>query len=215
MKKQQFGAGIWHFATYVDRYATDGYGEPRSVLDAIELAGRVKDLSVVDINYPYFGGSFTNEEIKSSLDKANFYDLGWKLSGDQGNQWIQEAVDLTILKGTKPTIRFNTTTGPSYTSDFCLDDFCFSSGGGCMPLPIELLNFDAKLVGDEVICNWSTATEINTDYFVIQRTTDGINFELFDPIIVEFKLPVLLEFYRFFFIRIQHLQIFFFNSFTT
>ncbi|MCW2804428.1 MAG: xylose isomerase, partial [Propionibacteriaceae bacterium] len=21
-----FGAGIWHFATYKDRYATDGYG---------------------------------------------------------------------------------------------------------------------------------------------------------------------------------------------
>ena len=26
MKKQEFGAGIWHFATYLDRYATDGYG---------------------------------------------------------------------------------------------------------------------------------------------------------------------------------------------
>ena len=22
-----FGAGIWHFATYKDRYATDGYGD--------------------------------------------------------------------------------------------------------------------------------------------------------------------------------------------
>ncbi len=76
MKKQQFGAGIWHFATYVDRYATDGYGEPRSVLDAIELAGKVKDLSVVDINYPYFGGNFTNEEIKASLDKVNLNVIG-------------------------------------------------------------------------------------------------------------------------------------------
>ena len=52
-----------------------------------------------------------------------------------------------------------------------------------MPLPIELLNFDAKLVGDEVICNWSTATEINTDYFVIQRTIDGVNFENIDSIL--------------------------------
>jgi xylose isomerase len=23
-----FGAGIWHFATYLDRYATQGYGPP-------------------------------------------------------------------------------------------------------------------------------------------------------------------------------------------
>ena len=67
MKKQKFGAGIWHFATYLDRYATDGYGEPRSVIEAIELAGKVQDLSYVDINYPYFGGEFSNEQIKKAL----------------------------------------------------------------------------------------------------------------------------------------------------
>ncbi len=53
-----FGAGIWHFATYLDRYATDGYGTPRTILEAIDLAGQVKDLSVVDLNWPYFGASF-------------------------------------------------------------------------------------------------------------------------------------------------------------
>ena len=62
--KQKFGAGIWHFATYVDRYNTDGYRRTCSV-DAIKLAGQVKDLSVVDINFPYFGGSFTNQKIKN------------------------------------------------------------------------------------------------------------------------------------------------------
>ena len=36
-----FGAGIWHFATYVDRYATDGYGAAAPVIDAIDLAGQV------------------------------------------------------------------------------------------------------------------------------------------------------------------------------
>lgn len=65
--QQRYGAGIWHFATYVDRYATDGYGDPRTILDAIALAGRVTDLSVVDLNYPYFGGSFTNDEVKAAL----------------------------------------------------------------------------------------------------------------------------------------------------
>jgi Predicted sugar isomerase len=76
MEEQQYGAGIWHFATYVDRYATDGYGEPRSVLDAIELAGKVQDLSVVDINYPYFGGNFTHEDIKVAVDKAGLGVIG-------------------------------------------------------------------------------------------------------------------------------------------
>ena len=49
-------------------------------------------------------------------------------SGDQGNVWIQESVDLNILQGVEASLRFHTETGPSYTSDFCLDDFCFSMG---------------------------------------------------------------------------------------
>ena len=65
--EQKFGAGIWHFATYVDRYATDGYGDPRSVIDAIDIAGKVRDLSVVDLNYPFFGGDFSNEQVGEAL----------------------------------------------------------------------------------------------------------------------------------------------------
>ena len=38
VSKQRYGAGIWHFATYVDRYATDGYGPPRTLLDMIGQA---------------------------------------------------------------------------------------------------------------------------------------------------------------------------------
>jgi xylose isomerase len=76
MSTLRFGAGVWHFATYVDRYATDGYGTPRSVIDAIDLAGQVKDLSVVDINYPYFGGEFTKEQIKVALDRNKLGVIG-------------------------------------------------------------------------------------------------------------------------------------------
>lgn len=76
MSNLTFGAGIWHFATYVDRYATDGYGEPRTILDAIELAGQVDDLSVVDLNYPFFGGDFSNEQIKTALEAQSLRAIG-------------------------------------------------------------------------------------------------------------------------------------------
>jgi xylose isomerase len=69
MSNLRFGAGIWHFATYVDRYATDAYGAPRSVVEAIDLAGKVRDLSVVDLNWPFFGGDFSNEDVKKALDR--------------------------------------------------------------------------------------------------------------------------------------------------
>jgi xylose isomerase len=75
-EQQRFGAGIWHFATYVDRYATDGYGEPRTIIDAIKLAGQVGELSVVDLNWPYFGGQFTDEQVKAALDEQGLGVVG-------------------------------------------------------------------------------------------------------------------------------------------
>ncbi|MGW3955727.1 sugar phosphate isomerase/epimerase family protein [Streptomyces sp. NPDC004752] len=66
-KEPTYGAGIWHFATYVDRYATDGYGDPRTVLDAIKLAGAVGDLSVVDLNWPFPPDGIGTAEVKEAL----------------------------------------------------------------------------------------------------------------------------------------------------
>jgi hypothetical protein len=44
-------------------------------------------------------------------------------------------------------------------------------------LPIKLINFDAKRNKEIVELVWATATEINNDYFSIERSTDGIHFE--------------------------------------
>jgi hypothetical protein len=45
-----------------------------------------------------------------------------------------------------------------------------------MVLPIELLSFSAKFNGEAVAINWETATEINNDYFSIERSANGIDF---------------------------------------
>jgi len=76
MSTQRYGAGIWHFATYVDRYATDGYGPPRTLLEMIDLAGQVDDLSVVDINYPFPGGGVSIEEVEAALEHNNLSVIG-------------------------------------------------------------------------------------------------------------------------------------------
>ncbi len=44
-------------------------------------------------------------------------------------------------------------------------------------LPIELLSFTATPFNNQVNLNWSTATEINNDFFTIERSQDGIRFE--------------------------------------
>ena len=71
----EFGAGLWHFATYVDRYAVDRYGDARSTLEQIELAGKVRDLSWVDINYPFSPG-VTADEVKDALRANNLKCVG-------------------------------------------------------------------------------------------------------------------------------------------
>ncbi|WP_230280911.1 sugar phosphate isomerase/epimerase [Croceicoccus sp. Ery15] len=76
MGKQQFGAGIWHFATYVDRYATDGYGPPRSLIEMIDLAGQVDDLSVVDINFPFVDPDLSLDAVGKALDRNGLSVIG-------------------------------------------------------------------------------------------------------------------------------------------
>jgi xylose isomerase len=76
MTAPQFGAGIWHFATYVDRYATDGYGEPVTLLQMIDLAGSVGDLSVVDLTYPFVEPDLKQSDIRAALDRNSLQVIG-------------------------------------------------------------------------------------------------------------------------------------------
>nr|HPL05581.1 T9SS type A sorting domain-containing protein [Bacteroidales bacterium] len=47
------------------------------------------------------------------------------------------------------------------------------------PLPVELISFSAECNdNNEVMLSWSTASEINNDYFEIQRSTQGIAWEV-------------------------------------
>jgi hypothetical protein len=46
------------------------------------------------------------------------------------------------------------------------------------PLPIELLNFSGNCNGNNTHLKWSTASEINNDYFTIERSIDAISYEL-------------------------------------
>lgn len=43
-------------------------------------------------------------------------------------------------------------------------------------LPIELLHFSGTLKNNSVYLNWVTKSEINNDYFIIEKSSDGKNF---------------------------------------
>ncbi len=46
-----------------------------------------------------------------------------------------------------------------------------------IPLPIELISFTSDCNNENVILNWTTASEINNDHFELEKSFDGENFE--------------------------------------
>jgi hypothetical protein len=44
-------------------------------------------------------------------------------------------------------------------------------------LPVTLINFRAACASDQTSLYWATASEINNDYFTVERSFDGVNFE--------------------------------------
>ena len=66
----KFGAGLWMFGQFVDRYATDAYGPEVSTLEAIQRAGDVGHLEALDVNYPFSHPDITVEEVGRALRDA-------------------------------------------------------------------------------------------------------------------------------------------------
>tara|TARA_Y100000589_G_scaffold147205_1_gene140793 strand:- start:27640 stop:28833 length:1194 start_codon:yes stop_codon:yes gene_type:complete len=76
----------------------------------------------------------------------------------------------------------NNPSSPNFFSDngYYIDDVCVTpvGGTGCLAaLPINLLSFNAKQEGNNVKVYWKTATEINNNFFTIERSKDAISFE--------------------------------------
>jgi hypothetical protein len=59
------------------------------------------------------------------------------------------------------------------------------AGGLGTPLPVELINYEVRLVEDHTISTWNTATETNNSHFIVSKSSDGIRYE--DISIIEGK----------------------------
>ena len=50
--------------------------------------------------------------------------------------------------------------------------------GSANLLPVELVHFDGECDGSDIRLTWTTATEINNSYFTIERSLDGVEWEI-------------------------------------
>ena len=94
----------------------------------------------------------------------------YKLSSNESIDIVEDEVtNLTVsidLNGGGSTTEF-----PSYAT------FSMVYNTICAPLPVELSAFEVIKKEAEALLNWTTLSENNNDYFSIEWSTDGRNFE--------------------------------------
>ncbi len=67
-----------------------------------------------------------------------------------------------------------------FAGDDCTFDFGVYSSN---PLPVKLSYFNGKHENGKVVLDWVTETEINNDYFTIERAKDNLNYEAIGTVI--------------------------------
>lgn len=127
--------------------------------------------AIIPAAYTDFGnGNYTSFTINGT-GIYGYYSLGASantlLQSQIPGGWFQVALQFSnepstvykIISGTTSNLRVTYTNPP------------------CVVLPIELLSFDATCEKGVVNLAWETASQINNDYFTIERTTDGVTYE--------------------------------------
>lgn len=82
-----------------------------------------------------------------------------------GSLWTSEGNASTTGNATAGSVTSNTVTSFS--------PFTFGSIGSGNSLPVELISFSAHRDDKNAVIEWTTASEINNDYFVVEKSFDG------------------------------------------
>ena len=77
--------------------------------------------ATLEFDYHMYGTSMGMLELQISTDDKTTWTTIWSLSGDQGDQWTTQVVDLNSYLGQNVNIRFVGTTSSSFRSDMAID----------------------------------------------------------------------------------------------
>lgn len=96
-----------------------------------------------------------------------------------GNGWV---ATLNVLAGETYYLMVNHWSPPltGYTLDWALT---LGATFDCTLLPITLTSFDAEIIDNNTVAlQWETASEFGNDYFLIERSSNGIDYQHFGTV---------------------------------
>lgn len=117
------------------------------------------------------GGSGTVNSELTSFNRAACTPVYW-VSGTS-SAWTNDGVNVAVAaSGSDPysvSITLNGMTGGT--------EYFFGVGSGASALPVEFTYFTAKGLEDQVKLNWGTGMEENNEYFSVERSAGGQEWE--------------------------------------
>ncbi len=94
-----------------------------------------------------------------------------------GAQWKDQTNGgITGVASNDPTCISQSVCGTIVSGVYVPSFSPFTFGIPLVSLPIELLDISAELEGNKADVKWTTATEKNTDYFIVEKSDNGIDF---------------------------------------
>jgi hypothetical protein len=156
---------------------------PSAAIDAIPFVG--------------CGASFNINVTASSLpSNSGFFDPGNDVGGPGYANRLTASISggitvnsITFNSPSSVTISANTLSAAAGTKVITITNpdgqsttksFNF---GGCVPLPVQLVHFNVKpFENKDVICEWTTQSELNNKEFIIERSSDAIHYEVLGTI---------------------------------
>ncbi|MEL7145975.1 MAG: hypothetical protein AAFO69_06380, partial [Bacteroidota bacterium] len=132
------------------------------------------------------GGGGGSESIAVSWDLTSTstptnwtINFSWPAAYDNGNSitdlfvWRDGGSGFTQVAG--PIVASG---DPRVTDDIVINSFSvYTVADGTVTLPVTLTTFNASETGmGQATLNWTTLSEVNTDYFQVERSSDGIAF---------------------------------------
>ncbi|MFK7907581.1 MAG: hypothetical protein AB8B69_20760, partial [Chitinophagales bacterium] len=106
---------------------------------------------------------------------------GYPAFAADANYTFQNGTFNGTLQGEGAAFNFMLNDGDTYvlnvTDGFCTANVTETEPFECTKTPIELLSFEGEVQTEGNLLQWMTATEIENDYFTLERSTDGQTFE--------------------------------------
>lgn len=133
------------------------------------------------------GGTLTNDGGDITVEDGAVLKAETLVLDGNGGVDVQSggtfATDNPIGGGGSGTVTSDGTNGDTDCTNGCCGTQCTNDGtqlndGGNETLPVDLLYFIVDATSTGIDISWSTATELNNDKFLVERSYDGINFDV-------------------------------------